>query len=174
MDTSVYAPAEHTYFVMVAEGSTFGQGTKMISFFDPDPNEVNTEVRLTNDSTTITYTADLMSLKRIAVPPATPNIVLDWYDPEILKYNAMGDEWIPFRITDVQIAHYSTRTPQDLEKEFLNLELIADDRWTIFLSAGQSVNFKFLKNESVLPDDPASALGNPSRGSTMSERGSSL
>ena len=37
---------------MVTEGEAFGHGTKMISFFDPSPDETNTEVRMTNGSTT--------------------------------------------------------------------------------------------------------------------------
>ena len=32
---------------MVTEGEAFGHGTKMISFFDPSPDETNTEVRMT-------------------------------------------------------------------------------------------------------------------------------
>ena len=151
VDTSVYAPETHSYFIMVAEGSRFGHGTKMISFFDPDPDEDNTEVRLSDDSATLDYTADLSSLKRVAVPPATPNIVFDWEDTNTLVRNAMGQEWIPTRITDVQVAHYREKTPSDLEREFLDLELIADEMYTVFLSAGQRVNLAVLTDESGAP-----------------------
>jgi hypothetical protein len=126
---------------MVAKGEAFGHGTKMISFFDPSPDETNTEVRMTNGSTTLHYEADLSSLRSILVPAGTPDIVIDWIDNDALLENAMGGEWISTKITDVLVAHYLTRTPPDLVEEFLDLERIADGgMWGIFLSAGQRVN----------------------------------
>ena len=71
----------------------------------------------------------------------------DWIDNTILLENAMGDEWIPTKITDVLVAHYVKKTPEDLEREFLDLELIPDEMWSIFLSAGQSVNLGKLNTE---------------------------
>ncbi len=144
MDTSIYPPEAHTYFIMLAEGDDFGKGTKSISFFDPSPEETNTAVQLANDSTVLEYTADLTSLKRIAVPPGRADIVLDWFDDEVLSKNAMGRQWMPTRITDVQVAHYRDLTPSDLEREFLRLDLIADEMWDIYLLAGQSVNLSRL------------------------------
>ena len=68
-------------------------------------------------------------------------------DNDILQKNAMGQEWIPTKITDVMVAHYESKTPAELQDEFLDLDLIADQTWSIFLSAGQSVNLSRLKNE---------------------------
>lgn len=147
VNTSIYPPEEHTYFVMVAEGGVYGHGTKMISFFDPSPTETNTEVRLVNDSTILHYTANLTSLKRIAVPTGEPNIVLDWRDNMFLQKNAMGRDFYPTKITDVLVAHYIDKTPADLQSEFLNLELIADEQWSLFLSSGQMVNLNTLNTE---------------------------
>ena len=147
VDTSVYPLEEHTYFVMIADGSIFGRGTKMISFFDPLPDETNIEVRMTNNSTKLEYDVDLTSLKRIAVPPNTPNIVLDWIDNYVLEKNALGGEWVPTKITDVMVAHYIDKTPEELEDVFLNLEEMADETWQIFLSVGQSINFGRLNTE---------------------------
>ena len=151
LDTTVYAPEEHTYLAIVAEGTTFGKGSRMISFFEPAPDETNTEVRLTNDSTTLHYTADLTSLTRVAVPAGLANVVFDWSDDEMLVHNAMGQPWVPTRITDVQVAHYVTQTPTDLENEFLNLELLADEEFGIHLTAGQSVNLSRLTDENGEP-----------------------
>jgi hypothetical protein len=151
VDTTVYDTSAHSYFVMIAEGESFGHGTKMISFFEPSPDVTNTEVRLTNDSTILHYTANLTDLKRIAVPPNTPDIVIDWIDSDMLRNNAMGQEWVPTKITDVLVAHYRDKTPADLQASFLDLELIADETWRIFLSAGQSVKLSFLQNEAGEP-----------------------
>jgi len=151
VDTTVYAPDEHSYLVMIAEGTIFGKGTKMISFFEPAPDETNTEVRLTNDSTTLHYTADLTSLTRLRVPTGTSDIVFDWSDDEMLTHNAMGQPWVPTRITDVQVGHYLTYTPSDLEDRFLDLELLADETYAIRLSAGQSVNLSRLTDANGEP-----------------------
>jgi hypothetical protein len=151
VDTSIYAPDEFSYFIMVAEGFDFGHDTRMISFFEPSPDESNTEVRLTNDSSTLTYSADLTSLKRVAVPPATPDIVFDWLDNTVLVHTATGKEWTPFVITDVLVAHYEDKTPEDLEQEFLDIEEIADELYTVYLTAGQSVNLSRLTDDEGEP-----------------------
>jgi hypothetical protein len=155
VDTVIYTPSDYKYLVMVAEGDSFGQGTKMLSFFEPNPDETAAEVMMDNSSTVLSYTADLSSLTHIPVPPENPNIVLNWMDNTILLNNAMGREWIPTMITNVSVAHYLTKTPKDLEREFLNLELLADETWTIFLSAGQSVNLSRLNTE---PDGSGQAF----------------
>ena len=65
--------------------------------------------------------------------------------------NAMGAEWIPNRITNVMIAHYKLLNLDDLEERFLDMDRIADDIWTVFLSAGQRVNLGMLTNEEGKP-----------------------
>ncbi len=147
VDTVQYPSSDYKYLIMVAEGDNFGHGTKMLSFFEPDPNAVDTQVIMKDSSTVLHYKANLSSLVHIPVPPGTPNIVLDWIDNTILLNNAMGREWIPTKITDITVAHYLTKTPKDLEDDFLNLELSADKTWSIFLSAGQSVNLAKLNTE---------------------------
>ena len=146
-DTTEYPLDEHTYLVMIAEGFILGNGTKILTFFDPSPTETNTVVQMTNDSTVLSYQVDMTSLKRIAVPPLQPNIILNWKDADILQKNAMGGTWIPTKITDVMVAQYIGKTPADLEASFLDLELIADNMYTAFLSAGQELNLKWLEND---------------------------
>ena len=148
LDATVYSPDEYSYIFMVAEGTVFGKGTKMLAFFQPDPEEANTEIRLTDSSAALDYSVDLTSLSPIAIPPGTPDIVLDWTDEDsALGTNAMGAEWIANRITDVKIAHYRSLDIADLKDRFVDMELIADEMWTAFLSAGQRVNLATLTNE---------------------------
>jgi hypothetical protein len=151
VDPNVYPPEDHTYLVMVAEGTAFGHGTKMIALFDPDPEEENTEIHLDDDSTILHYTADLTSLDRVILPAGTTDVVLDWNDDEVLTTTAMGQPWFPTRITDVQIAHFQTWTPDDLQGKFLDLETVADELYTIHLSAGQSVNLSRLSDADGAP-----------------------
>jgi hypothetical protein len=152
VDTAFYSRDEYAYLFMVAEGTAIGKGTKMLVFFQPDPEETNTEVRLTNFSTSMDYSVDLTSLAPIAVPAGTPDILFDWLDEDsALGTNAMGAEWMPNWITDVTIAHYESLDLDDLEERFLDMERIADEMWTVFLSAGQSANLGMLTNEEGEP-----------------------
>ena len=148
LDTTVYSPEKYSYLFMVAEGNAFGNGTKMLTLFQPDPDETNTEVRLTTSSAALDYSVDLTSLIPIAVPAGTPNIVFDWIDENSeLGTNAMGAEWIPNWITDVKIAHYESLDREELEERFLDIDIIADEMWTVYLTVGQSVNLGTLTNE---------------------------
>ncbi len=152
LDTELFPTDEFAYLFMVAEGTVFGQGTKMLVFFEPDPEESDTEIRLSDDSTTLDYSVDMSDLTPVSVPSGEPNIVFDWIDEDgALGTNAMGSEWSPNRITDVKIAHYESMTLEELEENFLDMELIADEMWTVFLSAGQSVNLGTLTNEDKDP-----------------------
>ena len=148
LDAAAYPPDKYSYLFMVAEGTVFGRGTKMLAFFQPDPEEPHTEIRLTDSSAALDYSVDLTSLVPIAIPPGTPDIVFDWTDEDsALGTNAMGAEWVPNRITDVKIAHYRSLEIADLEDRFVDMELSADEMWTAFLSAGQRVNLAKLTNE---------------------------
>ena len=147
VDPERYPPEAHAYVVMIAEGTTFGRGTRMLALFEPNPSETNTEVRLDDDSTRLDYVADLTSLDRVAIPAGTADVVLDWSDEELLTTTATGKPWFATRITDVQIAHYRTKTPGALETEFLDLEGVADELYSINLSAGQSVRLSRLTDD---------------------------
>ena len=146
VDTDLYPPEDYTYTLMLAEGEVFGQGTLLIEFFRPDPEESNTVVKMTNDSTVLDFTVDLMSQDRIVLPSGTSDIVFDWSDDEALVNNALGNDFVPTKITDVMIGHYRDLTPEDLEDVFLDIELIADDIYRKFMSAGTSVKMSELEN----------------------------
>jgi hypothetical protein len=144
VDPVRYPPEDHAYVIMVAEGTTLGKGTRMIALFEPDPAETTTDVRMADDSTQLDYTADLSSLDRVAIPAGTADVILDWSDEAALTTTATGKPWFPTRITDVQVAHYAERTLEELEDEFLDLEFLADELYSLNLSAGQSVSLSRL------------------------------
>ena len=77
VDTTVYLPDEYVYLFMVAEGTTIGKGTKMLLFFQPGPEETNTEIHLTNSSTVLDFSVDLTTLTPVEISSGTPNIVFD-------------------------------------------------------------------------------------------------
>ena len=117
----------------------------VLALFKPTLGETNTEVVIDNDSTELWYEADLSSLKKVEIPAAEPDITLDWSDS--IAKSALGAEFIPTYITEIMVAHYSSKTPADLEEQFLDIEIIADDLYRADMDYGTEVNLSLLTNE---------------------------
>jgi hypothetical protein len=101
-------------------------------------------VKLTNDSTQLTYTANLHNLTPIGVTAKSAAITLDWGK---MMTNALGNTFIATNITNAMVGHY-TQTPAELEAKFLDLELIAADLYRAEIPAGTVLDFSMLKNKS--------------------------
>jgi len=142
-DAAAYPPDTHTYALMAATGMTLGQGTRMIQSFRLDPASVNTTVTLSPQSTQLSYTADLHTLKPVGVPAGQAAVTLDWKE---MKTNALGNEFILGNVTDAIVGHY-TQTPAELEAKFLDLELIATDLYRGQIATGTVVDFSMLKTD---------------------------
>ena len=143
MDPVAYPPANYTYTLMAATGSVLGQGTRMIQSFQVDPNSTNGTVRMTSESTRLTYTADLHSLTATAVPVGQAGITLEFSQ---LTKNALGGDWIASNITSVLVGHYK-ETPTALESKFLDLELIAIKLYRGDITSGTKAIFSNLRTE---------------------------
>lgn len=139
VNPEIYPPGEHAWLIMLATGSAFGQGTRLLAFLEPSEGETRTTVRLTNDSTTLDYTVDLTQLKPISLPLHAGDVTVGWADVHQLTRNAMGADWVPTRITDVAITHYMGYTVADLEEQFLLLEDLASEYYGARLNTGQQV-----------------------------------
>jgi len=146
LDPTVYPPESSTYTVMLAVGSVYGQGTLKIHFIRLEPGETNTEVKITDDSTQLDYTVDFLSSERIQLPKGASNITVDW-DNTFLTTNALGNEFLATKITNVMIGHYATLTPADLESRFLDIDVVADGLWTAFMDVGTAISLSELKDE---------------------------
>jgi hypothetical protein len=137
VNPKTYSPDAHVWVSILATGKVFGQGTRLLAFFQPTDGETNDVVPLNNDSTTLSYTVDLGSLEPILLPRGTGDVVLSWADDARLTKNAMGAAWVPTYITDVTIAHYVGHSVADLERDFLLLQELASEQYGARLSAGQ-------------------------------------
>jgi hypothetical protein len=80
VNPATYPPDQHVWVIMLATGRVFGRGTRLLAFFQPADGESNDVVRLTNDSTTLSYTVDLTKLDPVSLPPHLGDIVLSWAD----------------------------------------------------------------------------------------------
>ena len=147
VDPEIYPPSEHVWVIMLATGGVFGQGTRLLAFLQPSEDETSTTVRLTNDSTTLSYTVDLTELKPISIPEHAADVTVSWVDVDQLTTNGMGATWVPTRITDVAIAHYPDYTIAELEEQFLLLEDLASEYYGARLNTGQEVRLSELVDE---------------------------
>jgi hypothetical protein len=141
-----YPPADYTYTLMAstAPASEPGTGVKMIQSFQLDTSSQNTNVKMTTDSTKLTYTANLHSLTPTGVPAGQAAITLDWGN---MTTNALGAPFITTNITQALVGQY-TQSPAELEGQFLDLELIASKLYRGTIDIGTIVDFSALKTDS--------------------------
>lgn len=159
----------YSFMVAAAKGTTIGSGFRMLQTFTLDDGSSNTTVDIKNDSTKLSYSADLHSLTITGVPAATPNLTLDFTDlvtptclamsgdcptgttagtcaatnmPACLqqKKNALGGDFKNGYITSAIVGHYS-ETPAQLEAKFLDLDLIATNYYSGDIMSGSVLDF---------------------------------
>jgi hypothetical protein len=131
-------PDNFTYMVMTATGQLPGEGSRMLAFFTLSADSPNTSLSITNDKTTLDYTLDLRSMRRMGVATGPAGLIsVDWSS---LTTNAMGNEFEPFQITEVVVAHYATMDVCGVEDNFLKLESLADEWYRKDITEGTSVS----------------------------------
>lgn len=142
LDPEAYDPATHSYTVMAVNGTTAGKGTRMLQSFRLDSSSDNTSVTLDSSSTKLDYTVDLQSLQPTGLPAGRADMAIDWSG---MTVNALGNDFVPTSIDEVLVARYSL-TPEQMEAQFLDLDLIADEMWRGEVSSGTSLALSSLKN----------------------------
>ena len=149
LDPELHPAEQRSYTAMVSSGTTPGRGVRMIAYFEVDPQSENNEVRITDDSTTLKYNADLSHQKKVFLPTGTGNILMDWSLDVGPTKNALGRDFIPTNITEIMVAHYTDLEVTDLEDDFLNLETLAEGRvWRKVMKMGTETQLSELQNES--------------------------
>jgi hypothetical protein len=143
-DVTLYPPATATFIIAVQTGLDIGNGIRMLQSFDLDASSTNTNVTLTNDSTKLTYVANLHNLTITGVPAGTPALTLDWSQ---MKTNALGAEFKEGYIISAVVGHY-TQTPAELEASFLDLDRIATATYRADIMTGSVLDFTTLRDES--------------------------
>jgi len=142
-DVSLYPPATATFIIAVQTGLDLGRGIRMLQAFNLDASSTVTSVTLTNDSTKLTYAANLRNLTITGVPGGTPALTLDWSQ---MHTNALGAEFKEGYVTSAVVGHY-TQTPAELEAGFLDLDRIAAATYRADIPSGSVLDFAMLKDE---------------------------
>jgi len=144
MDTASYPITNYVYTLMAQTGTTLGEGVRMIQSFQLDPSSSNTTVKLTSDSTRLTYSVDLRSLIPTAIPAGQAAITLDWGR---MTTDALGNSFVASNITRVVLGHY-LQPLSVLESQFPSLLSIASQLYQGDVAVGTSVDFSSLKSSS--------------------------
>jgi hypothetical protein len=149
-DPVMWTPQNSTFAVAAETGPNLGTNIRMLQSFELDSSSSNTNVTLTNSSTTLTYHADLQSLHPTGVPAGTANLTLDWSQ---IDKNALGNSFgnMPgyptTSITSAIVGHY-TQSLSQLESQFLDLQTIAQDLYTAQIDFGNTLDFTKLTDSS--------------------------
>jgi hypothetical protein len=138
-----YPQDQYTFLVMAQSGTDVGRQPHSIALFNIDPGATATELDLTNDSTTLTYSVDLSMAQPMLVPAGAP-FTIDWSQ---MTENCLGNTYDYSQITEVSVAHFETETLSQLQTDFLNLEDIADGWWSGPVIAGASLDLSTLVDQ---------------------------
>jgi hypothetical protein len=124
-DPTILMPSEYSYMVAATHGTTIGEGFRMLQTFQLDAASTNTTVTMTDNSTKLTYNANLHSLTITGVPGGTAAVTLDWAGMVAAgAKNGLGATFRDGYVTRVVVGHYN-ETPSQLEAKFLDLDRIA-------------------------------------------------
>ncbi|MDG1480058.1 MAG: hypothetical protein P8R54_10740 [Myxococcota bacterium] len=122
--------ADSTYLLTVSTGTTTGLGTRVMAFLTPTEGEEGTSVGLESGCGVLDFEGDIESLTSIPVKLDGP-WVFDW---SALTTNGLGNTLNLANVDGLLLGYYAGASTQDLQEQFLDLELIADKTWSTTLS----------------------------------------
>ena len=135
---------QYTFMLIAAQGKIPGKESRMLHFFHVDPNAQETTVTMTDNSTVLSYSTNLVTTMPVPVPAGMPNLVIDW---EYMTTNALGNDFIPTKITEVMVGHYLNITRRQLDDQFIDLRTLASQTWSAEVEAGFNVDLSTLADE---------------------------
>jgi hypothetical protein len=141
-DATMYTAANSSFIVGVQTGIDLGRQIRMLQSFTLDASSSVTNVPLENDSTKLSYSANLHDLTITGVPGGTPALTLDW---SLMTMNGLGRAFTEGYVTSAIVGHY-TQTPAELETQFLDLDRIAIATYRADLASGSVLDFTTLKD----------------------------
>jgi hypothetical protein len=132
-----------TYLVFLSETTQPGVGNRMVVMLTPKDASGVTEVDVPNGCGVLDFSADLTSADSKEVCPKSKTKV-DWSEVDT---NGLGSPFTPSAVDELMLAHYADMTAADLEADFFDLELLADEIWTLQLVGDDNANLKDATNE---------------------------
>lgn len=122
-----FASEQGAYLVRVTTGTDQYAPTRALAFVDPSTTSSNHTVSLTDSSAALSAQVDLHSMTQITVSAgSTPDI--DWTEVTTDGLGATID-WTA--VSELWIARFDSLSVTQLEEQFLDLELIYDEVYTV-------------------------------------------
>jgi hypothetical protein len=113
-----------TYLLLVGAGDEPGQNTLSMDFLAPTVGSEATEVAVDDACGTLDFAADLSSLETIAPKAGGSSWMVDWGG---LTVTGLGNPITLSKIDRLMLGHYAELSVAELEADFLDLELVADE-----------------------------------------------
>ncbi len=133
-----------TWLFTLNTGTTAAENTRMAAFLVPVPGEKSTALALSDDSAIVEVEANLSDLQVQRAEP-DQSFVADWRD---VTSTGQGLELNQGVIDQVMVAWYAELEPADLEAEFMDIELLADEIWSLEVSGVSSADLAELEGAS--------------------------
>jgi hypothetical protein len=146
-DPAMFDRSTFTFMAAAANGLTIGEGFRMLQAFHVDAGASSTTVALTNASTQLTCQVSLRNLTITGVTAGTPALTMSWQQLVAQgSQNALGNPFLDNYITNAVVGHF-TETPEELEKKFLDLDLIATKYYRADITNNGMLDFTTLRTD---------------------------
>ena len=130
-----YEAAGGAYLLSISTGFDPGQGALFLLFLDPQPTSTVTEIEILPTCDIVDYVVDMESL----TPAVIPNdcLTIDWSG---LTVSGNGEPLLPGKLDEVLIAHFGTLTAGEIDDQFTDIEILADETYTLELTGGTTAD----------------------------------
>ncbi|HTV18345.1 MAG TPA: hypothetical protein VMG12_06730 [Polyangiaceae bacterium] len=150
--------SEHSYMLLLAEGTTPGVGARGMIFVTPTSSSSNTRVDVPSGCGLLDVSADLSSATPLNIPTTGP-WTIDWRN---LTRDGQGNPIVFESIDSVLLGFYAGMTVADLESDILDLELNATALWELPLTGGRTAELGRARQRDT--DAPFAGFSRPEPG----------
>jgi len=146
-DPAMFDRSMFTFMAAASHGLVIGEGFRMLQTFHIDAGASSTTVALKDDSTQLTCQVSLRNLTITGVTAGTPALTMSWQNMvDTGATNALGSVFKDNYVTSAIVGHF-TETPEQLEKKFLDLDMIATKYYRADITNNGMLDFTTLRTE---------------------------
>jgi len=113
--------------VLLTEADGAPPQYRKLMFIEPSDSATDTEASFWNEASQFVIDADLTSHEPLEVPLGQP-FQVDW---SALTVDGLGEEQALYKLDRLTLGHYPDMSAEDLEANFLDLDLIAETTWEL-------------------------------------------
>jgi hypothetical protein len=132
---------DQTYLLLFAHGTRPGVGARTMTFVKPTASSTNTRVDAPKGCGMLTFSADLSSLAKVAMPAEAPWVV-DWRN---VTRDGLGNRIVASAIDGLMLAFYEGMSVAEIQADIFDLELNATAIWEIKLTGGRTADLSTAK-----------------------------